>query len=190
MKRMIILVNIVLVSIALVLWNEKRILPESRKDKAKEIINLNVIFEDDADDGVLDEIKEGVSLFPVDVIERFGEERWSIKILNLEDGQGEDSIDFTEREIVLNSPNDVKEGLVYEMACFMDYSRDYMSKGTVITEIYERYRDSYISADGSEIKGGSCQEFFALIVRDYMLHKEYLLKNYPEIYEKLVVDIK
>lgn len=198
----VLLVNIILVAI----W-----IMAMQLEAYDEDYQINITVEADVPPEMVQEVKEALELFSVEVMDSFVEEGWKIVLLTTFEGMdGYESMDkdssvaglinFLQKTITIKGipalENTVRDIAAHEMCHYVDYLWGNVSMSKEFLQLYETYQDggyitySYFGIDVTEeyetdiaYATSSPQEFFAESLKDYLLRPDYLQTYYPEIHE-------
>lgn len=169
---------------------------------------VNVVYDSDIQDFVIQEIQKGIASMPVDVIKGFVNEGWKVSIVKEierdEDIYPMSAIGETDYEAatVTIQAEPLPPGVanvflirtVHEMSHFADYFYGNLTDKDEWKKLYEDNKDKYVEYEysGVDFVGDSAAaakyatsdkyELFACAMKDYILHVEYLKKNYPDLY--------
>lgn len=179
---------------------------------ALDTVSVNISMDADLSTDYINAVNDALYLMPGDVIKTFTEDNWKIIIsrnIDLTDTEyeGMDNpataglINFTTKTIsvspimddTLMSAEIVKKQLIHELGHYVD-SLYNISDNTDFIKIYNDNKD-YIDFDLAgldkteensvdiEYATSNVYEFFVSTFKCYVLNKDYLLNNYPEIYQ-------
>ena len=211
MKRLAIFltINLILVAIWLV-TNYNRSNPE--------VQDIQLVVDENITQTDIDEVKEAFDSVPSYVLDHFIADDWKAVVLshetvveeNLEpfnNGKTAGTINFTKQVITVRSYSPlegaVKNVMLHEICHYVDRMFGGLSKTEEFLALYEQFKDGkYIvfNYDGIAIDDvtredimyatSSPEEFFAESLKDFYLHKDWMIENYPDIYIYLNTVIK
>ena len=198
---LIIAINLVLIAVWLV-----------GRNSSKNLItqNIQLVVDEHVTQTEIEEVREAFDALPSFIITRFVEEDWKVVVLSQETVAEEDlepfnnnktagTINFTKKTITLRSfaplEGAVKNVMLHELGHFVDWMSNNLSDTDDFVKLYEQFKDGkYVTFnyDGITVDDNtredilyatsSTKEFFAEGIKDYFIHKEWLMDNYPDVY--------
>ena len=165
---------------------------------------IDLVYETDIDKDDIAEVQQAISLFPVEVVEKFIEGGW--KIVVVKDIEGDNDLipafisgqtDYENKTVTIQT-NDKAEKSVLIRTCheFSHYADLYygnIADSEKWIELYDSNKDfveyEYSGTTVTEKnKADICYatsdryELFACSCKDYLLHPDYLSSNYPNLF--------
>ena len=197
----IILINIILIAI----W----VAGKKTKSETKEY-DINMTVASSVSSEMVEEVRKALEVFPDFVVQSFSENDWKIVLLDeiMDDKSngcvGTESsvvglIDYTTKTVTICGVSGyeaaARDITIHELCHYVDRLGGSIHSSGMIS-LYDKYKDGgYVtfSYAGIPLKEeyvpdityaiSTRQEFFAETMKDYLLHREYLQKNYSDIYE-------
>ena len=165
---------------------------------------INLVYETDTDSKDIEEVQQAVSLFPVEVVEKFIDDGWKIAIVKDIDGDDElipafisGQTDYGNKTITIQSSEKAEKSVLirtcHEFSHYLDTFYGNAADQDKWIELYEENKDyreyEYAGALVTEKNRGDIEyatsdryELFACSCKDYLLHPDYLYSNYPNIF--------
>ena len=200
--RTVLFLNIILIAI----WIMAMQLEAYEKD-----YRINMTVEADVPPEMVNEVREAMERFSVELLDSFVEDGWKVVLLTtFEDVEEYESIskdasvvgliNYQQKTITVKGipkfEYTVEDIMVHEMCHYVDYYWGGVSTSKEFLQLYNAYRSSgYITYSYFGINvaveyerdiayaTSSPQEFFTESLKDFLLHPEYLQTYYPEIHE-------
>ena len=169
---------------------------------------VNITYDADISDFAIQEIQRGIASMPADVIRGFTEQDWKVSVVK-DIKRDEDIFPMSavgETDFNTNTVSVQAEPLpagvanvylirtVHEMSHFADHFYGNLADQDEWTGIYEDNKDKYVEyeysgidfiddfAEAAKYATSDRYEMFACGMKDFILHPDYLKRNYPDLY--------
>lgn len=178
------------------------------QEENTETYEIAIIIEKDMRNEVVDEVYEAIALLPVDAIKTFNEKGWKILIVSeldlseveLDGKDAAEIVGFTDYRTKTIQVKDlgydgfVKDKVSHELCHYLDYYYGLNSISPKFLDLYSEYKGTYRESQFANIKknesnskdieyaSSDSSEMFASALRSYLTDREYLLKEYPSLY--------
>lgn len=203
MKKFVIfiIVNLILVSMWLVNYYNK---------ESTAVQDIQLVVDENITQADIEEVTEAFNCVPNYVLEHFVAADWKTVILshetvveeNLEpfnNNKTAGTINFTKKVITLRSYSPmegaIKNVMLHEICHYIDRMFGNLSETEEFLQLYEQFKDGEYVAfnyDGVTLDDvtredimyatSTPQEFLAESLKDFYMHKDWMIENYPDVY--------
>ena len=169
---------------------------------------VDIVFDTDVSDAAIQEIQRGIATMPIDVVKGFVKNGWKVSVVTEIDWDEDiypmsavGETDFDKATVTVQAeplPSGIANvylvRTVHEMSHFADYYYGNLADKDEWIALYEANKDRYVEyeysgvefvsdfKDAAKYATSDRYEMFACAMKDYILHSEYLRKNYSDVY--------